>query len=47
VTHVLSLPGLGLDIDGPADLPLLLARGPATESGRLLARWSIAERLAG
>lgn len=46
VTHVLALPGLGLDIDGPADLALLLARGPATESGRLLARWSIADRLA-
>ena len=46
VAHVLALPGLGLDVDGPADLALLLARGPATESGRLLARWSIAERLA-
>lgn len=47
VAHVLALPGLGLDVDGPADLPLLLARGAQTESGRLLARWSIAERLAG
>ena len=47
IAHVLALPGLGLDIDGPADLPLLLARGADTESGRLLARWSIAERLAG
>jgi 2-phospho-L-lactate guanylyltransferase len=46
VAHVLALPGLGLDIDGPADLARLLARGPGTESGRLLARWSIAERLA-
>ena len=46
VAHVLNLPGLGLDVDGPADLPLLLARGAATESGRLLASWSIAERLA-
>ena len=46
VAHVLNLPGLGLDVDGPADLPLLLAHGAATESGRLLARWSIAERLA-
>jgi 2-phospho-L-lactate guanylyltransferase len=46
VTHVLALPGLGLDIDGPADLARLLAHGPATESGRLLARWSITERLA-
>ena len=47
VAHVLALPGLGLDVDGPADLALLLARGATTESGRLLARWSIAERLAG
>lgn len=47
VVHVLALPGLGLDVDGPADLGRLLARGPATESGRLLARWSVAERLAG
>ena len=47
VAHVLALPGLALDVDGPADLALLLARGAATESGRLLARWSIAERLAG
>ena len=46
VAHVLTLPGLGLDVDGPADLALLLAHGGATESGRLLARWSIAERLA-
>ena len=46
VAHVLTLPGLGLDVDGPADLHLLLARGAATESGRLLARFRIAERLA-
>jgi 2-phospho-L-lactate guanylyltransferase len=46
VPEVLSLPGLSLDVDGPADLALLLAGGPATESGRLLASWSIAERLA-
>jgi 2-phospho-L-lactate guanylyltransferase len=46
VAHVLALPGLGLDIDDPADLARLLDRGPATESGRLLARWSIADRLA-
>jgi 2-phospho-L-lactate guanylyltransferase len=43
--HVVTLPGLALDIDGPADLALLLARGPATESGRLLARFRVAERL--
>ena len=46
VPQVLELAGLGLDVDGPADLALLLAGGPATESGRLLAAWSIAERLA-
>jgi 2-phospho-L-lactate guanylyltransferase len=46
VPQVLALPGLGLDVDGPADLALLLAHGPATESGRLLAAWSIADRLA-
>jgi 2-phospho-L-lactate guanylyltransferase len=43
---VLTLPGLGLDIDGPDDLALLLAGGATTESGRLLARWSIGDRLA-
>ena len=47
VAHVLRLPGLGLDIDGPEDLPLLLARGAATESARLLAGFGIAERIAG
>ena len=46
VTHVLALPGLGLDVDGPEDLSLLLAHGAATESGRLLAGFRIAERLA-
>ena len=46
VPHILTLPGLGLDVDGPADLELLLAHGPSTESGRLLASWRIAERLA-
>ena len=44
-THVVALPGLGLDVDGPADLPLLLARGTETESGRLVASFRIAERL--
>jgi 2-phospho-L-lactate guanylyltransferase len=44
--RIVTLPGLGLDVDGPEDLGLLLAGGPATESGRLLARWSIGERLA-
>jgi len=44
--RVLRLPGLGLDVDGPEDLALLMTGGPSTESGRLLARWSIGERLA-
>jgi len=44
--HVLALPGLGLDVDGPADLARLLEQGPRTESGRLLAGFGIAERLA-
>ncbi len=35
--RVLRLPGLGLDIDGPDDLELLLARGPGTRSARLVA----------
>src|SRR5207247_1837800 len=34
---VLALPGLGVDIDSPEDLPLLLAEGAATDSARLLA----------
>ena len=45
VPRVLPLPGLALDVDGPTDLALLLASGPGTESGRLLASWSIADRL--
>lgn len=43
--RVLPLPGLGLDVDGPADLAALLVEGPGTESGRLLAGWGIARRL--
>ena len=39
---VRRLPGLGLDIDGPEDLALLLERGPATRSARLVASWSVA-----
>jgi 2-phospho-L-lactate guanylyltransferase (CobY/MobA/RfbA family) len=33
---VLHLPGLGLDVDAPEDLPVLLERGPHTRSARLL-----------
>ncbi len=36
---ILRLPGLGLDIDAPEDLARLLALGPGTRSGRLLAEW--------
>jgi len=44
--QVLRLPGLGVDIDSPEDLSVLSAEGTATESGRLLARWNVAARLA-
>jgi len=44
--EVLALPGLGVDIDCPEDLPVLLAEGAATESRRLLARWDVGARLA-
>jgi 2-phospho-L-lactate guanylyltransferase len=43
--RVVDLPGLGLDIDACDDLGALLAEGAGTESGRLLAAWSIADRL--
>jgi 2-phospho-L-lactate/phosphoenolpyruvate guanylyltransferase len=47
IPRVLDLPGLGLDIDARDDLRALLVEGPETESGRLLAAWSIAARLDG
>jgi len=34
--RVLRLTGIGLDVDSPEDLPLLLEQGPATRSARLL-----------
>jgi 2-phospho-L-lactate/phosphoenolpyruvate guanylyltransferase len=34
--RVLDLPGIGLDVDAPDDLPVLLERGPGTRSARLL-----------
>ena len=43
--RVLDLPRLGLDIDARDDLRALLAEGADTESGRLLAAWSMAARL--
>jgi 2-phospho-L-lactate guanylyltransferase len=43
---VLALPGLGLDIDAPEDLALLLERGPGTRSAALLRAWGLPARLA-
>ena len=40
IPRVLALPGLGLDIDTPEDLAALLAEGGATETERLVSRWS-------
>lgn len=42
---VLGLPGLGLDIDGPEDLALLLERGTTTRSATLLREWDVPARL--
>jgi 2-phospho-L-lactate guanylyltransferase len=44
--QVLSQPGLGLDVDAPEDLVVLLDRPAATDTHRLLARWRLDERLA-
>ena len=44
--RVLKLPGIGLDIDGPADLAALLDEQVRTESQRLLLSWNVSERLA-
>jgi len=43
---IVRLPGLGLDVDDPEDLAMLLAEGAHTESHRLLTGWKIADRLA-
>lgn len=37
--RVLTLPGLGLDVDAPEDLTALLAEPGVTETRRLVARW--------
>jgi 2-phospho-L-lactate guanylyltransferase (CobY/MobA/RfbA family) len=42
---VLPLPGLGLDIDGPEDLALLLERGAGTRSAALLRDLGVSARL--
>ncbi len=39
------LPGIGLDIDAPEDLALLLERGPRTRSAALVASWGFPARL--
>jgi 2-phospho-L-lactate/phosphoenolpyruvate guanylyltransferase len=44
VPRVLELAGLGLDIDAPEDLPMLLERGAASRSGALLRQWDILAR---
>jgi 2-phospho-L-lactate guanylyltransferase len=45
--QVLELPGIGLDVDAPDDLPVLLERGPSTRSARLLRRFPAGARSAG
>ena len=43
--QVLKLPGIGLDIDEPADLADLMAAGGHTRAQQLLRKWRIDERL--
>jgi 2-phospho-L-lactate guanylyltransferase len=45
--RVLELPGIGLDVDTPDDLPVLLERGPATRSARLVRGFPSGARPAG
>ena len=45
--RVLELPGIGLDVDAPDDLPVLLERGPTTRSARLLRGFPAGARAAG
>lgn len=44
--QVVTLRGLGLDIDAADDLTALVAEAPETESGRLVADWARTGRLA-
>ena len=39
IPRVLTLPGLGLDVDAPEDLAAILAERTDTETQRLLERW--------
>jgi 2-phospho-L-lactate guanylyltransferase len=43
--RVLTLPGLGLDVDAPEDLRLLLERGATTRAGRFCMARGFAARL--
>jgi 2-phospho-L-lactate guanylyltransferase len=45
--RVLELPGIGLDVDAPDDLSVLLERGPATRSARVLRGFPAGARSAG
>src|SRR5204862_7925705 len=38
--RILRLRGLGLDVDAPEDLAVLVAEAPATESARLVRGWA-------
>lgn len=44
--RIVSLPGLGLDVDDPDDLAALLGASADTESARLVAGWRVLERAA-
>ena len=43
--RILRLPGIGLDVDAPEDLPLLFTRGASTRSAALLRRLGVPARL--
>ncbi len=43
--RILRLPGIGLDVDAPEDLPLLLTCGASTRSAALLRRLGVPARL--
>jgi len=45
--RIVTLRGLGLDVDAPDDLLALLVEGAGTGSHALLTRWRLPERLAG
>lgn len=47
VPRIVELPGIGLDVDAPDDLPVLLERGPHTRSAGLLRGFRSGARPAG